>query len=52
MSPVSKKLGKAVERLRKQREKFRRDAIEKLNVVEPRGWSIDNLVGDALQHLG
>lgn len=50
LSVMSSDLAVAVKRLRKERETFRQETIEKLNVVDPRGWSIDNLVGDALKN--
>jgi hypothetical protein len=52
LSLVNQDLAVRAKRLREEREKFRREQIEKLAVLEPRGWSVDNLVGDAIKHLG
>lgn len=40
-----------VRKLREDREKLYRRKMEELYVLNSRGWSIDNLVGDARQYL-
>lgn len=52
LSPISKKLGEAAKRLREERDSIHEQALAELAVLDPRGWSIDNLVGDALKNLG
>lgn len=52
LSLVTPDLEVQVQRLREEREKFRQEQMAKLAVLEPRGWSIDNLVGDAIKHMG
>ncbi len=47
-----KKFKAAAERLREQREALHQEKINELKVLEPRGWSLDNLAGDALAYIG
>lgn len=42
----------AVKRLREQREALKREKMRELRVLEPRGWSLDNLASDALVYIG
>jgi hypothetical protein len=52
LSLVTPDMVARVTRLREERENLRRELIEKLQVLESRGWSVDNLVGDAVKHMG
>lgn len=42
----------AAARLREQREALKREKMRELKVLEPRGWSLDNMAGDALVYIG